>query len=152
MGEAKARKRLQHHIWMVQLSRYSDSLRAGRSGDRIPVGASFSAPVHTDLGTNPASYVMGTGSFPGVKRPKRDVEHPTQPSAEVKKEYSYIPTPPLEFSGLFQGEFYIYHYLFPRFLRIKLPASSGYTKNCFRYPVDEGSNFLPKANNVLPEE
>ena len=40
---------------------------AGRSGDRIPVGARFSAPVQTGHGAHPASYTMGTGSFPGVK-------------------------------------------------------------------------------------
>jgi len=50
-----------------QLSRYSDSLRAGQSGDRIPVGARFSVPVQTDPGAHPASCTMGTGSFPGVK-------------------------------------------------------------------------------------
>ena len=42
-------------------------LRAGRSGDRITVGARFSAPVQTGPGAYPASCTMGTGSFPGVK-------------------------------------------------------------------------------------
>ena len=40
---------------------------AKRSGDRIPVGARFSAPVQTGRGAHPASCTMGTGSFPGVK-------------------------------------------------------------------------------------
>jgi len=42
-------------------------LRAGRFGNRIPVGARFSAPVQTGPGTHPASCRMGTWSFPGVK-------------------------------------------------------------------------------------
>ena len=66
-------------------SRDSDSLRAGRSGDRIPVGARFSAPVQIGPGGHPASYTMGTGSFPWVKRPRRGVDHPPQSSAEVKE-------------------------------------------------------------------
>jgi hypothetical protein len=39
-------------------------------------GARFSAPVQTYPGAHPASYAMGTGSFPGVKWPGRGVEHP----------------------------------------------------------------------------
>jgi hypothetical protein len=51
--------------------------------DRIPVGARFSAPVQTGPGAHPAALTMGTGSFPGVKRPGRDVDHPFPSTAEV---------------------------------------------------------------------
>jgi len=42
-------------------------LRAGRSGDRIPLGARFSTPVQIGPGAHPSSCTMGTGSFPGAK-------------------------------------------------------------------------------------
>jgi hypothetical protein len=61
-------------------------LRAGRSGDRIPVGARFFAHVKTGPEAHTASCTMGTGSFPGVKRPGRGADHPPPSSAEVKKE------------------------------------------------------------------
>jgi hypothetical protein len=59
--------------------------RAGLYADRFPVGARFFVPVQTDPGAHPASYAMGTGSFTGLKRPRRDVDHPPQSSAEVKE-------------------------------------------------------------------
>ena len=66
-------------------SRYSDLLRPGRYGDRIPVGAIFSVTVQTGLGAHTASYTMGTGSFLGVRRPGSGVEHPPPSSSEVKE-------------------------------------------------------------------
>ena len=47
-------------------------------------GERFSEPVQTDPGDHPASYTTGTGSFPGVKRPERGVDHPLASSAEVE--------------------------------------------------------------------
>jgi hypothetical protein len=47
--------------------------------------ARFFALVQTDPGVHPASYTMGTGSFPGVKRPRRSVDHPPSSSTEVKE-------------------------------------------------------------------
>jgi hypothetical protein len=48
-------------------------------------GARFSASVQTTHGTHSASYTMGTGSFLGVERPGRDVDHSPASSAEVKE-------------------------------------------------------------------
>ena len=42
---------------------YSESLRAGRPGDRIPMEAIFSTPVHNGLWTHPASCTMGPVYF-----------------------------------------------------------------------------------------
>ena len=89
-----------------QRSRYSDSLRAGRSGDRIPVGATFSAPVQTDPEVHPAIYTMHTGSLPGVERPGRGVDHPPHLAPRLKKKQSYTSIPPLGLCGLFQCECY----------------------------------------------
>jgi hypothetical protein len=67
---------------------------------KITVGARSSAPVQTGPGAYPASYTMGAGSFPGVKRPGRGADHPPPTSTEVKNEYSYTSTPPLGLRGL----------------------------------------------------
>ena len=76
-----------------QLSRYSDWLRAERSGDRIPVGARFSAPVQTGTGAHPTSCTLRTGSFLGQRWPRRDTDPPSPSSTVVKKEQSYTSTP-----------------------------------------------------------
>jgi len=51
------------------------------------VGAIFSAPVQTGLGAHPASFIMGSGSIPGVKRPGRGVNHPPHLAPRLKKEW-----------------------------------------------------------------
>ena len=71
-----------------------DSLRAAQSGDRIPVRVRFSAPVQTCPGAHPASYTTGTGSFPGVKRPGRGVDHPPTSSTQVKERVELHPYSP----------------------------------------------------------
>ena len=54
----------------------SDSLRAGRSGDRIPMEARLFALVNNNTEADPASCTMGTGSLPGLKRMGRGVDQP----------------------------------------------------------------------------
>jgi hypothetical protein len=85
-------------------SRYNNSLRAGRSGDRIPIGMIFSAPVRTGPGAYQASYTMGTGPFPGVKRLGRGVDHPPPPKTEVKERVELYLYPVQGFRGLFYGK------------------------------------------------
>ena len=54
--------------------------------DRIPVGASFSAPVQTGSEAHPTTYTMGTWSFKGVKRSGHGVDHPLHFVLRLKKE------------------------------------------------------------------
>ena len=65
--------------------------------DRVSVGARYSAPVQAGPGVHPASYTMGTESFPGVKRPGRGADHPP-PSKRRGRErvelYLYLPSGP----------------------------------------------------------
>jgi hypothetical protein len=60
-------------------------------------GAKFLPPVQTGPEAYPASYTMGTGSFPEVKRPGRGVDHQSPSSAEVEggvQLYVYCPYGP----------------------------------------------------------
>ena len=70
-------------FYVILIRRYSDSLRAVWSGDRMPVGTRFSAPVQNGPGDHPASYTMDTGYFPEVLEPGLD--HPLPSSAEAKE-------------------------------------------------------------------
>lgn len=47
-----------------QRSQYKDSLRAGRAGNRIHVGATYSVPVQTGCGAHPVFCTVEIGSLP----------------------------------------------------------------------------------------
>ena len=72
MKQGPAESYVMRNVKFVVITKHSgpgsvvgDWLRAGRSGDRIPVRARFSAHLQTGPGAHPASCTMGTGSFPG---------------------------------------------------------------------------------------
>ena len=66
-----------------------------RSGRDLPL------LVQTGSKAHPASYTMGTGSFKGIERPGRGVDHPPHLAPRLKKEWSYTSTTPLGLRGLF---------------------------------------------------
>ena len=78
------------------LSWYSDLLRAGRSADRIPFGGEiFHARPDRPWGPPSLLYKEYRVSFPGVKRPRRGVDHPLPSSADFKERvqlYLYSPS------------------------------------------------------------
>jgi len=76
----------------------SDSLWAGKSGDRSSVGARFSAHGQTGLGAHPSSSRSS-----GLKRPGRGVDHPPYLASRLKKELSFTATPPLGLHDLLWG-------------------------------------------------
>jgi hypothetical protein len=67
----------QRHFSITSIVGIATGLRAGQSADRILAGGEIFRPRDkTGPGAHPASYTMGTGSFPGVKRSGHDVDHP----------------------------------------------------------------------------
>ena len=48
----------------------------GGPGIESQWGARFFAPVQTGPESHPVSYTLDAGSFPGVKWPRRGVDHP----------------------------------------------------------------------------
>jgi hypothetical protein len=88
-----------YHSW------YSSLLQAGWSRDQIPIGARFSAPIHTIPGTHQACYTLDTGSFfPGVKQPGHGIDNPPPSSAEVKERVGLYLYSPSVLHGLFYVE------------------------------------------------
>ena len=64
----------------VQLSRYSDWTVRGLNPDG---GEIFRTRPDRPWGP-PVSYTLGTGSFPGVQRPERGVDHLPPSNAETE--------------------------------------------------------------------
>jgi hypothetical protein len=60
-------------------------LGAGRSGDRIPVEARFSALTQTCHGAHPFSYIIDGSSFPEVKLPIPGFDHTPHLTLRLKK-------------------------------------------------------------------
>jgi hypothetical protein len=71
---------IMYKIWAGIAHGIATRYGGGRSAERIPVGAKFSATVQTSPGSHPASYTMDTGPFSGLKPPERGVDHPPPPT------------------------------------------------------------------------
>ena len=97
---------------------YSDWLRAGRSGDRIPVGDEIFRSCPDRPWSPPSLLYNGYCVFPGGKeRPGRKADPSSPSSAVVMEEYSYNSTPPMgrtactEPQCLYKGALYLYLFL-----------------------------------------
>ena len=90
------------------LSRYSDSLRAGRAEDRIVIGKRCFTSVQT--GPEPTQHpVIGCWvSFLGIEWPGRGFDHPPHLTLRLKKEYSYTSAPYVRLHELLQGKDFLY--------------------------------------------
>jgi hypothetical protein len=62
---------------------FSESVRSGLSGNRIPVGQRFSVIVPNVSASHPPSCIMVTGYFSGLKPTARGDDHTLPSEAEV---------------------------------------------------------------------
>jgi hypothetical protein len=84
-----------------------DSLRPGRSGDRIPVGTRFVSHVQTGSGPNLRPVHWVPGRFSGVQLPGRGLDHLSQFSAEVETKVELYLYSPGSLRNLLQVELYL---------------------------------------------
>ena len=111
----------------------------GLGGSRIvsPWRTGFCAPVQPSSGAHPAPYTIGTGSFPGVKRPGCGVKHPTPSSAEVKEREKLYFCPPSGSSWHVVGwtlTFYVL-VLSPSFAQTSSPAPHSRRPSTYLLPL-----------------
>jgi len=66
--------------------RYSDMLQAVRFGNRIPVEGEIFCTCPDLPWAHPPSYTLVSGSFLGVKRPGRGIDHLSHLALRLKKE------------------------------------------------------------------
>ena len=94
-----------HSCGPGQRNLYSDSLRAGRPVDRIPVGARLSARVLTGPGDRPAFSKMGKRCHSrGQSGCGLSMATHLHLAPRLKEEQSYTYNPPLGLHGFFQCE------------------------------------------------
>ena len=89
------------------------------------------------------------GYFVGVERPGREIDHSSSSSAEVKKEWSCTPIPPIRFHGVDWDNFTIF--LIIPFFSMLHSFLRRRSKCRPRLPVLKGVNLLmwePKCNTT----
>jgi len=119
-------------------------LRAGRSGDRMPVEARnlfLLRNVQTACGVDPAFCSLGFVFFLWVKRPHCEIKRSPLSSAEVKNEWSCTSAPPIRWSGPGNGRLYLYI--------LQLPDGSIWTLFSAVMPDSRGWSFCDSQQIVL---
>jgi hypothetical protein len=93
--------RISMRYFSNSVAEIAQSLRAGLSGVRIPVGLRLSAPGQTCSVAHPVSCTKGTRSLSrGVKRPGRGANHSPPSSGGIGYRWSYTSTSPLRLLGM----------------------------------------------------
>jgi len=86
--------------------------------------ARYSAPVKKSSEAHPASYIVGSGSFLGLKPLGELLTAHPHLAPSLKKDYSCTSAPPVGLRGLFEGEI----------LPLPLPLLTGEAKDLMCYP------------------
>ena len=71
--------------WLGRYSVFSIATHYGLHGSKIESQSGEGDFPHPSRPANPASYIRGIESFPGVERPRRGADHPHPSSAKIKE-------------------------------------------------------------------